>query len=357
MEDIVVLIPAYKPNIDIMRTFINELLKKFKNVVIVNDGSGEEFDPFFAELESLNIKILKHEVNKGKGKALKTGFEYIINNYPNAIGSITADCDGQHTVADMEKCANALRNNPDALVIGCRNFSEPQTPLRSKFGNNFTKFVFIVFVGIHISDTQSGLRAFSQELMNKFLSTAGDRYEYETNMLIECKNSNIRIQEVPIETIYIDENKESHFNPIKDSIIIYKLFLKYAIAALSSFAIDMILFCIFTNFAFKNLEQNIMISTIVARILSSTYNFLTNSKLVFKKSNKISIIKYIILVLVQMLISGITVSFLSEHLTMNVPVIKLIVDTIIFIVNFVIQREWIFKDNKNEKKLIREEGK
>ena len=347
MEDIVVLIPAYKPNTEIMKKFIDELIVKFKNIVIVNDGSGDEFDSFFECFEKLNIKVLKHDVNMGKGKAIKTGFTYITENYLNITGTITADCDGQHTVEDIEKCAEALRNNKNSLVVGCRDFSEPQTPPRSKFGNNLTKMMFLLFVGIKISDTQSGLRGFSPDLMKKFLKVSGDRYEYETNMLIECKNDGIEIKEVPIQTVYINNNETSHFNPLKDSIIIYKLFIKYVMAAISSFVLDMLIFCFLLTFSFINNDYNILIYTIIARVISSIYNFITNSKLVFKNSNKSSIIKYIILAVVQMIVSGLGVSFVAKYLKINVPVIKLMVDTIIFIVNFIIQREWIFK--KGEK--------
>ena len=346
MEDIVVLIPAYKPNTEIMRKFLDELIIKFKNVVIVNDGSGEEFDEFFEKISKLNIKVLKHNVNMGKGKAIKTGFTYITQNYSNIIGAITADCDGQHTVEDIEKCAQTLRKNNETLVIGCRNFSEPQTPPRSKFGNNLTKMMFLLFVGIKISDTQSGLRGFSPELMKKFLKVAGDRYEYETNMLIECKNNNIEIEEVPIQTIYIKNNETSHFNPLKDSIIIYKLFIRYVIAAISSFMLDYFIFGILITFSFINSNYNILIYTIISRIISSIYNFITNSKLVFRNSNRSSIIKYIILALIQMIMSGFLVSWISKCLKINVLIIKLFVDTIIFIVNFIIQREWIFKGDR-----------
>ena len=177
MEDIVVLIPTYNPDINIMETFIFDLKKRFNNIVIVNDGSRKEFDSFFKKLKELNIKVLTHETNIGKGQAIKTGFEYILKTFPNIIGTITADCDGQHSVADIEKCAYALKENPNALIVGCRNFNEPYVPSRSKFGNNLTKFVFMIFIGIKISDTQSGLRAFSSSLMHKFLSVKGKRYE------------------------------------------------------------------------------------------------------------------------------------------------------------------------------------
>ena len=243
-----------------------------------------------------------------------------------------------------KKCALSLKENPNSLIVGCRNFKEPQTPPRSKFGNNLTKIVFMIFIGVKISDTQSGLRAFSPDLIKKFLNVKGKRYEYETNVLIECKNSNIPIYEVPIQTIYIHKNETSHFNPIKDSLMIYKLFLKYALTAISSFALDILLFCIFINLI--KTDYTIMLSTIIARILSSIYNFMVNSKLVFKKSHKKSLLKYFILVIVQMLISGLSVTFLTETLNSNAPITKLIIDTFIFIVNFVIQREWIFKNKE-----------
>ena len=340
MEDIVVLIPTYNPNIKIMRSFIDELTLTFQNIIVVNDGSDEKFNDFFDELKKLNIIVLTHNTNIGKGQAIKTGFEYILNNFPNIAGTITADCDGQHSVSDISKCAIALKENPNSLIVGCRNFKEPQTPFKSKYGNTITIFVFMLFIGIKISDTQSGLRGFSPELMRKFLLVKGKRYEYETNVLIECKNSNIPIYEVPIQTIYINKNETSHFNPVKDSLMIYKLFFKYVLTAVSSFALDILLFCIFINIIKVN--YNIMISTVIARILSSIYNFLVNSKFVFKKSNKKSLIKYFILVIIQMLISGVSVTFFSDYLHLNAPVTKLIVDTVIFVVNFIVQREWIF---------------
>ena len=227
MKDIVVLIPTFNPDIKIMREFINELTAKFKNVVIVNDGSRDEFKDFFEELTKLNIPILHHEVNKGKGRAIKTGFEYILKNYKNVIGTITADCDGQHCVQDIEKCAEQLRKTPQNLIIGCRNFDEKQVPIKRKIANKITRQVFYFFVGTKLSDTQSGLRGFGIKLMERFLDTAGERYEYETNMLIDCKTYGIKVKELPIQTIYIDKNETSHFNPIKAPFMIYRQFFKY----------------------------------------------------------------------------------------------------------------------------------
>jgi putative flippase GtrA len=182
--------------------------------------------------------------------------------------------------------------------------------------------------------------------METFLRSAGERYEYETNVLIDCKEKDIEIAEVPISTVYIKNNSGSHFNPIKDSIIIYKLFAKYIISSLSSFVVDILLFTLFVKILPEiNLKgiTEIFLATIIARILSATYNFIINSKVVFKNQNKNSIIKYFILCIIQMFISAFVVSELFKVLNMDSTLIKVIVDTIIFLINFVIQREWVFK--------------
>ena len=346
MDDIVIIIPSYKPETEIMMEFIKKVKNNFKNIVVVDDGSGKEYRDFFDNLQNEGIVVLRHYINFGKGRGIKTAFNYVLNNYPNILGVVTADCDGQHYIEDIIKCAEKLRENPEKLVIGYRNFDEKQVPFRSRFGNKITRTVFNTFVGIKITDTQSGLRAFGKKTMETFLRSAGERYEYETNVLIDCKEKDIEIAEVPISTVYIKNNSGSHFNPIKDSIIIYKLFAKYIISSLSSFIVDILLFTLFVKILPEiNLKgiTEIFLATIIARILSATYNFIINSKVVFKNQNKNSIIKYFILCIIQMFISAFVVSELFKVLNMDSTLIKVIVDTIIFLINFVIQREWVFK--------------
>ncbi len=208
--------------------------------------------------------------------------------------------------------------------------------------------MFSIFVGIKITDTQSGLRAFGKSTMKKFLDVSGERYEYETNMLIACKEKEIKIEEVPIKTIYIGENETSHFNPIRDSILIYKLFLKYIMASLSSFLVDILLFTIFLKLLpeiNKGIVTSIVLSSILARIVSSLYNFKINEKMVFKNKSKNSIIKYFVLVVIQMFFSAYLVSGLFSLTHINSTLLKIMVDLVIFIINFIIQREWVFKNN------------
>lgn len=356
-KEIAVIIPSYKPQMEIMQDFMERITRHFEHIVVVDDGSGKEYTEFYNKIKGMGVDVIKHNINLGKGRGMKTAFNYCLNQYPNIIGAVTADCDGQHYVKDIIKCANSLKQNPEKLVIGVRNFNDKNIPLRSRFGNKLTRLMFGIFVGIKITDTQTGLRGYSTEIMKKFLETRGERYEYETNMLIECKQKEIGIEEIPITTVYLNKNELSHFNPIKDSIMIYKLFVKYIISAISSFLIDLILFTILVNSMPEinyGIITTIVVSSIIARIVSSIYNFFVNAKLVFKNKTKSSIIKYCILVIVQMFVSAFAVSFIFEKTNINSSLIKVIVDSVIFVVNFVIQREWVFKvKSKKDKKSVK----
>ncbi len=343
IKDAVVLLPCYNPDEKIMTAFLTVLSKSFQNIVIVNDGCSKIHEDFFKKLAK-TYPIFQHYRNFGKGRGIKNGLNYILNQYPDCQVIITADCDGQHSVEDIKKCYKAALKHQDSYILGYRDFDNKNVPFKSRYGNKITRNILKVFVGLNVRDTQTGLRAMSRTIASRLLTVSGERYEYETNTLLFCKTEDIPIFEVPIETIYIEENKTSHFNPIKDSILIYKLFIKYIVCSLSSFVVDIVLFTIFlnilTHFSFG---KSIFMATILARILSSLYNYFVNAKLVFKKMNRTSLFKYFILVVVQMFISAFAVSKIHSLLLMNPTILKILVDSIIFVINFIIQREFIFK--------------
>lgn len=199
-------IPAYEPD-EKMLAVIDDIssLTDF-HIIVINDGSGKDKLPIFAEAAKKAI-VLTHEVNKGKGRGIKTALEYIKEHESDTVGIVIADADGQHKVEDIIRVSEALKSSPDKLIMGCRRFSG-KIPLRSKFGNNITKFVFSFAAGVKVSDTQTGLRGFSSKLIPFMLSVNGDRYEFEMNMLLECAREGIRFYEVPIETVYL--GKTSH---------------------------------------------------------------------------------------------------------------------------------------------------
>lgn len=229
ITDITIIIPSLNPDEKFHRTLDSILEKGFHNIVVVDDGSDENHKEPFQYAEAKGCKVLVHPVNKGKGRALKTAFEYCLQQ-EDCIGVVTVDGDGQHGADDIYQCG-AVMLCLDKVVLGCRDFSEPQVPFKSKYGNNITKFAFRALCKIQISDTQTGLRAVPKKDLTAMTEIAGERFEYETNMLLEMKSRDIPWVEQKIETIYLDDNASSHFHPFRDSWRIYKIIFKYSLSA------------------------------------------------------------------------------------------------------------------------------
>ena len=303
--------------------------------------------------------MLVHEVNKGKGRAMKTAFEYILNNRPNKPNVITVDGDGQHLAVDVKKCIELLEENPHAFVMGVRNFNDENVPARSRFGNKITRTVFRLLCGIKVSDTQTGLRAIPFEHLPLMLQIDGDRYEYETNQLFAVKQAGIEFKETVINTVYIEENQTSHFRPIRDSIRIYGVIIKYIASSLASTLVDVSLFTllniIFGRLGFSN-ELRIILAEAIARIISSFVNFSLNRKVVFKSKEKFgsTMLRYYILCVCQLAAStGLvylfsTVIFKLSDGSLFDTLIKIVVDTFLFFLSFRIQQTWVFATKKKK---------
>lgn len=363
VEKIIPLIPAYQPDEKLIK-YINELIQNgFRKILIVNDGSSKKSEDIFTQLKTKQeCVIIEHKENKGKGQALKTGFKYYIENSLNKeyYGIVTADSDGQHTAEDTIKVAKIVSENCDnkCLVLGARNFSKDNVPARSKIGNNITKIIFKLLYGKKISDTQTGLRGITNSYIENCIEISGSRYEYEINMLIYATKDKVEIIEQLIDTIYIEENKSSHFNPIKDSIKIYKLlfmnFIKFSCSGIISFAIDWVIFVILSSYILNFLEisQSIIVSTVIARIISSIINFILNKNVVFNikdnKNVKITLVKYYILCILQMITSACLVLICTKTLQLSKNIIKIIVDFILFFISYKIQQNYIFTKRRKE---------
>lgn len=353
-QDIVVLVPAYCPEPS-MISMIKELHNSFDNIVVVNDGCDSSYSHIFDEVRPY-AHIIVHESNKGKGRALKTGYEYIKDNYSNAKGVVTADADGQHTPSDIVKCCNAFLENESYAVFGCRDFaSDTKIPPRSRFGNRLTSKLMKFFCDITLSDTQTGLRVISTSVLDKLIKVNGDRYEYEMNAVLRLKELDIPLKEVPIEIIYIDNNSSSHFNPIKDSFRIYKVFIKFCLSSFGSAILDLILFtltCFLLNPDKKALISNdyvityyVIIATVFARIFSGIFNFLIN-RWIFGNRSKVasSGLRYFVLWFFQMCCSAGIVAGLVCIIPIHETIIKIVIDMILFFISYKIQQKWVFKN-------------
>lgn len=360
MNLVPIIIPAYEPDNRLI-----ELLKKLDEtnigpILIVNDGSGSKYDCIFEKasriINRLDGKILTHEINRGKGRALKTAFEYTLTNYTDAIAVVTADSDGQHTPECIQKIIDKIICEKDSLVLGIRKFDLEGIPWKSRFGNKLTEKVFTYIAGVHISDTQTGLRGIPKSFMSDLINIKGERFEFEMRMLLEAAD-NYNIIQVPIETVYESEhNHQTHFNPIKDSLKIYKIlgerFLKYIFSSFSSSLVDIIIFYILCR-TFKLTFPLIYatIATVLARIISATYNFILNYKIVFKSQEKplLAAIRYVTLALFQMLLSATLITIIVYTFPYGVEVLfKIFIDTFLFFISYHIQQRVVFRVQKHK---------
>lgn len=350
---IAVILPSLNPTEKLMGVIRGLIQAGFECIVLVNDGSDENHTAPFRETAGLSqCHILTHPVNRGKGAALKTAFDYLLAERPDILGAVTVDGDGQHLPGDVFNCGREMLADR-SVIIGTRDFSLPGIPLKSRMGNRITSFVFRFGCGIKLRDTQTGLRAIPAEYFPFMLAVRGDRFEYETNMLLEMKRAGIPFRQVGIETVYEGKNGGSHFRPFRDSFRIYSLILKYMASSIASFLIDIVLFCLMHILLGRLPESlRILLSTAAARALSSFFNFNVNRRVVFssREGYRRSLLKYYLLCIPQLLISAGLVSLLSflfgEDASLPVTLIKLVIDICLFFISFTIQREWVFKKRR-----------
>ncbi len=345
----IALIPAYEP--DAKMTAVAEQLKRSGfNIIIVNDGSGDKFSKLFEHANEY-ATVLKHMENKGKGAALKTGLRYILENYEKPYTVVTVDADGQHKAADVLKVSEEAEKNRNALTLGSRMF-KGKVPLRSRFGNSLTRAVYRFFSGTKVYDTQTGLRAFSDRMAERLITIDGERYEYEMNMLMTLADEKVPIKEVEIETVYLDDNASSHFNPIKDSCRVYREILKFSGSSFICFLIDYLMYCLLLM-----LTGVLVFSNVAARIVSATINYTLNRKVVFKSKTSLirSVLQYAGLAVFILILNTFLLEGLSR-LGLNSYAVKIPVELIMSGISFLVQHKIIFK-NKEEKRVPGNEDK
>lgn len=341
---VLVLLPSYMPDAR-MVALCQELRTAGLEVLVVDDGSGEAFRPFFEEAALLGCHIERHAVNLGKGRALKTGINAAMNRYEGLRGVVTADGDGQHTCHDILRIIDAMAEHPKALVTGARAFTG-NVPFKSRAGNTITRYVYRFVTGIRCQDTQTGLRGIPADALGGMLKLPGERYEYEMTMLLKLRDMQMPLHEVAIDTIYIDDNKGSHFHPLRDAARIYSVILKFLTSSLLSFGLDYALYII----ALHVLHLVPWLGYVLARFLSSLFNYSINRNAVFGgRGGRFSIVRYYILATGQLAVGAGLVLLLHNLLGLNATWIKIPVDALLFLVSYVLQRDFVFGDRWRRK--------
>ena len=339
-----VIIPAYKPDKELI-SIAEQMWECGCRLVVVDDGSGEEYGEVFDAVSDICV-ILRHPENRGKGAAIKSALTYIEEKriHRDIVGIM--DADGQHLPEDMIRLLEVAEESARTMVLGVRNVGQ-KMPLRSRLGNEITRGVFHLVSGVRVSDTQTGLRAFGTELIPRLLEIEGERYEYEMNVLLTLAREKVHIEEVKIKTIYKDEdNSTSHFRTVIDSLRIYKDILKFTFSSMSSFVIDYLLFGILM-LIFPHTAVYILCANIIARVVSSYYNYSMNCKYVFKKGKEIrTAIDYFLLAGCILVMNNVILESFVQVLRIPVYPAKILTECLLFLISWTVQRHMIFRRKK-----------
>jgi len=345
----IVLIPAYEPG-----PRLSELTRRLLaqdediDVVIVDDGSGLAFRSAFDDASRAGARVLHHDTNRGKGSALKTGIRHVLEEMPGE-DVVTADADGQHTADDIARVADALRTDAadgrSALILGSRKFTG-DVPLRSRVGNAVSRGLFLVAAGWRASDTQTGLRGIPAAVLPWLLDVPGDRFEYETEMLLRLRRAGHDARELPIETVYLEQNASSHFRPIVDSLRVMLPLVLFAGSSLLAFAIDTLALLLFAW-----LSGWLVASIVAARLLSASVNFAVNRRFVFHRQGRPHAVRHALryTLLAGALLAS-NVVWMEALTGLGLPLIlaKVITEIVLFVTSYQVQRRFVFGNQAQE---------
>lgn len=370
MERTYIVIPALEPKPGLCAQ-IRELQDAVSSqVVVIDDGSGEDYREIFDRIAGMEgCVVLRHEENAGKGRALKTGFSYVLGTAGEKSRVLCVDCDGQHRAGDGARLLETARRRPGTLVLGVRDFSGEDVPLKSRIGNRISSLLFRILGGIYLDDTQTGLRAFDGSLLDLMLEIPGERFEYEMRVLLTLAEKGIPILTEKIETVYINENEGTHFRPVKDSLQVmgalfgsaFRQFFRFFLSSIVCALLDVGLFWIFYEMLHKIFYENffeisyrgigfwiVAAATAAARILSAAANYCLNRGWVFQyaagRRTGRAAFRYLILCAGIMAASALSVYAVSGLLNMRPAAAKILCDGILFLLSYRIQKKWVFPD-------------
>lgn len=335
-----VLIPAYKPTEVLARLVADLAARGFSRILVVDDGSGPSYAPVFESLlRHPEVTLLRHETNRGKGEALKTGLQHLLESESAAAGAVTADADGQHLPEDIERVARHLAScDGSTLVLGCRRFG-PGVPLRSRLGNRITAAAMRWIAGLRLADTQTGLRGIPRTLAARLLRTKASGYEFELDMLLMAKHEGYAVSETPISTVYLDDNRGSHFNPLRDSMRIYFVLLRFMLVSLATAVIDNLVFRLVLS-----LTPTLPEAQLAARAAALSFQYPAARRAVFHsgRPHRRELPRFLAVAAGHALLSYAAIHWLTQDQGFALFAAKIAVETALFPLNFLLQRDWVF---------------
>jgi glycosyltransferase involved in cell wall biosynthesis len=194
--------------------------KQVETVVVVDDGSSDETSRVASEG---GATVLRHDVNRGKGAALKTAFAWALER--GFDGVITLDADGQHLPAEIAKLVGARHGTGADLIIGGRSHLFAQMLPRRRNANRFSAWSIAKAAGTNVTDSQSGFRLYSRRLLER-VKLRSDGFAMESEVIVRSGRSGFHIITIPIELGFVDGLATSHYKPVKDTLRIAWTVLK-----------------------------------------------------------------------------------------------------------------------------------
>jgi putative flippase GtrA len=336
----VVLIPAYQPD-RALAQLVEELLARpeIGPIVVVDDGSGSAYRSIFERLRDLaGVHVLVHPANLGKGAALKTGMGFASLRFPEAVGVVTADADGQHTAEDVAQVTRALLESGGAVVIGARRLDR-SAPLRSRVGNRIMRWAVRLAAGQKLSDTQTGLRGIPLAFIPRLLTLPAAHYDFETDMLLHCREAGWQVREVPIAAVYLNNNRGTHFRPLADSLRVYLVLVRFSALSLVTAALDNALFI-----ALLGVTPYIGLCQALSRLTAGSFQFWAAKRGVFRSHAPAApaIARFWLLCAATGASSYLILRGLLHFTSLGVVPAKLFAETLMFFASYVMQRELVF---------------
>ncbi|MDL2251998.1 glycosyltransferase family 2 protein [Odoribacter sp. OttesenSCG-928-J03] len=214
MDDmgICVIIPTYNNQKTVIGV-VEEVMRYTRNIIVVNDGSTDQTRQLLND-SALPVTCVHYEKNKGKGHALKIGFLKALDlGYTYAI---TIDSDGQHFPEDLPLFVEAIKEYPQALIVGSRNLNSENMPGKNTFANKFSNFWFYIQTGQNLKDTQTGYRLYPLKKL-RGLNLLTSRYEAELELLVFASWHGVKLHPIFIQVYYPPKGERvSHFRPTAD---------------------------------------------------------------------------------------------------------------------------------------------
>ena len=207
---LVAVIPAYEAATTI-GSVVTATRSIVGSVIVIDDGSVDRSSAIAREA---GATVLRFEANRGKGSALRAGFERAAAVGADAI--VTVDADGQHDPSEIPRLVSCWEDTGASLVIGARS-GERETMTRARrFGNRFADRAISLFAGAPVTDSQSGFRLYDASLLAVVRLRTG-RYELESEVIVKAIRAGLRVASTSVRPGRIDGRATSHFRPWVDT--------------------------------------------------------------------------------------------------------------------------------------------